>query len=90
MYLEAKNLKKGGIYHIRNNYAEHLDDLWWNNSKLISIDKEWGGEVTMLTFLSENGKEIVIDSDFVSKTSSERDVNYQIIEKKEIPNNWEK
>lgn len=75
-YLETEDLKKGGIYHIKNNYAQYLDELWLNNSKLIDIEEVWA-EPIILTFMLENGKEIVIDGDFVSKTSE-----YQIIEAK--------
>lgn len=79
-YLETSDLKTGEVYHIKNNFAQHLDELWFNNSKLIHIDEAWA-EPTMLTFMLENGKEIVIDADFVSKTSGEHkcDKRYQIL-----------
>ncbi len=79
-YLETKDLKKGGVYHIKNNYAQNLDELWFNNSKLINIEEDWA-EPIILTFMLENGKEIVIDGDFVSKASGEHksQKRYQII-----------
>ena len=80
-YLETEDLKIGGVYHIKNNYTQHVDELWFNNSKLINIEISWA-EPTMLTFMLENGKKIVIDGDFVSKTSGEHknQKRYQIIE----------
>lgn len=81
-YLEASDLKMGNTYHIKNNFAKTREDLWLNNSVLLRIDEEWAMP-TMLTFKLENGKEIVIDSDFVSKTSGEHksQLRYQIIAK---------
>jgi|LakMenEpi03Aug12_release.lakeMendotaPanAssembly.Ray.scaffolds.fasta_scaffold1070194_2 hypothetical protein len=80
-FLQTSDLEQGRVYHIKNNYAESLDDLWWNNATLVEIDKEWSWP-TMLTFKLESGKLVVIDGDFVSKTSGEHksQKNYQIIE----------
>ena len=84
-YLETKDLKKGGVYHIKNNYARNLDEVWFNNSKLINIEEDWS-EPIILTFMLENGKELVIDGDFVSKTSGEHKSQrkYQIIASKTL------
>lgn len=82
MYLEASDLKKGNTYHIKNNWATNLDDLWFNNAVLANIEEEWS-KPTMLIFKLENGKEIVIDADFVSITSGDHisQRKYQIIAK---------
>ena len=81
-YLEASDLKKDKTYHIKNNYATNLDDLWFNNAVLLNIEEDWG-EPTMLTFKLENGKEIVIDEEKKKKTSGEHKSQrrYQIIAK---------
>ena len=79
-FLQTSDLEQGRVYHIKNNYAESLDDLWWNNATLVEIDKNWSWP-TMLTFKLEDGKLIVIDGDFVVKTSGElkSQKGYQII-----------
>lgn len=79
-YLETRDLKKGGIYHIKNNFAQNLAELWFNNSKLINIEENWA-EPIILTFMLESGKVIIIDGDFISKTSGEHksQKRYQII-----------
>jgi len=81
-YLKTSDLKKGNTYHIKNNYATNLDFLWFNNALLLNVEEEWANP-TMLTFKLENGKEIVIDADFVSKTSGvhKSQIRYQIIAK---------
>ena len=71
--LEIQELQLGQTYHIRNGFAKTQDELWFNNSKLVNIDAEWPMP-TMLTFILENGKEIVIDGDFINNTK-----HYQII-----------
>jgi hypothetical protein len=63
--LEIQDLKIGETYNIKNGFATTIDELWFNNSKLINIEIEWA-EPTMLTFVLENGNEIVIDGDFVN------------------------
>lgn len=82
-YLTLDDLQPNKTYHIKNNWAETLDDLWWNDCLLVEIDEEWG-EPTMLTFKNAEGKEITIDGEFVAKTSGplKSDRSYQILEKK--------
>jgi hypothetical protein len=72
--LEIQDLQIGKIYHIRNGFAKFKDELWFNNSRLVNIEIEWSMP-TMLTFILENGSEIVIDGDFVTNNSN----YYQII-----------
>jgi hypothetical protein len=82
-FLETKDLIKGSVYHIKNNFSTNLDDLWWNNCTLIDVEKTWANPI-ILTFKKENGQLIVIDGDFVSKTPrfiKGRYRDYQIIKK---------
>lgn len=74
--LLVESLEVNKIYHIRNGFAKVKEDLWFNNSKLIDIDKSWE-DPTMLTFILDNGKEIVIDGDFVDDSGK----HYQVIGK---------
>lgn len=71
--LEIQDLQIGKVYHIKNGFAKTKDELWFNNSRLVDIEIEWPMP-TMLTFILENGKEIVIDGDFINNTK-----HYQII-----------
>lgn len=54
----------GEKYHVYNGYASVLGELWFNNSELVSIEKE-SDDVTLLTFKKEDGSLISIDQGFV-------------------------
>lgn len=82
-YLQTEELRKGEVYHIKNNFTQNHDELWLNNSLLIDINT-WGNPKE-LTFELEGGEKIVIDGDFISPTSGEHksEKRYQIIKASE-------
>lgn len=79
--METLDFIKGNTYHIFNGFAESKEDLWFNNAKLISIDKEWSMP-TLLYFELENGQQMVIDGDCCLN------YNKKVIE--ELENKWAK
>ena len=77
-FLTSEELKIGNTYHIKNNWANNLDDLWWLNMTLKSIENEHGGDVKILVFSNTNFN-VDIDMEFVSKNSNPNYKFYQII-----------
>jgi hypothetical protein len=59
-----KTLEIGKKYHLHNGWAKTFEDVWFNNSELISVEELHNGLVEFF-FKTEQGKTIIIDGELI-------------------------